>query len=216
LVVFDPILEFLAERVKEISSKSVRHALRPLISIADRTRCTFINVHHLNKDQKQSAAYRIADSHQFIAIYRAGFLVAKDPHDPLVRVAQPIKTSHAPEGAVPAWQFQLRNDEKRRVPVVNNLRVYSRGNADRMLNEEVRKKEATKTSEAEKFIRDIKNGATMAEIESLRASTSITKKTFDYALRRLKDAKAVETRPTGEGAQRALFRVPPGNSEKAK
>ena len=117
---------------------------------------------------------------------------------------------------MPAWQFQLRNDEQRQVPVVSDLSVYTRGNADWMINEDARKKEATKTSEAEKFIRGIEDGTTMAEIECLRANTSITKKTFDYALRRLKDARVVETRPTGEGAQRALFRVSPGNSEKAK
>jgi hypothetical protein len=216
LVVFDPILEFLAESVREISSKSVRRALGPLVSIADRTRCTVVNVHHLNKDRKQSAAYRIADSHQFIAIYRAGYLVAKDPHDPLIRVAQPIKTSHAPEGDVPAWQFQLRNDEQRKVPVVSDLRIYSRGDADYMLNEDVRKAEDSKAAEAEKFILGIEDGMEMAEIDSLRTGTPITKKTFENTLRRLKDAKVVETRSTGEGAKRALFRVTPGNSEKAE
>jgi exosome complex RNA-binding protein Csl4 len=99
---------------------------------------------------------------------------------------------------------------------VSDLSVYTRGNADWMLNEEVRKKEATKTSEAEKFIRGIEDGTTMAEVENLRASTSITKKTLENALHLLKDAKVVETRPTGVGAKRALFRVTPGNSEKAK
>jgi hypothetical protein len=117
---------------------------------------------------------------------------------------------------VPAWQFQLRNDEQRQVPVVSDLSVYTRGNADWMLNEEVRKKEAPKTSEAETFIRGIEDGTTMDKIKDLRASTSITQKTFENALHRLKKARVVDTRSTGDGAQRALFRVAPGNSEKAK
>jgi len=216
LVVFDPILEFLSDKVNTISSKSVRSALRPVSAIADRTRCTFVNIHHLNKDQKQSAAFRIADSHQFIAIYRAGYLVGKDPDDPLIRVAQPIKTNHAPEGAVPAWQFQLRNDEQRQVPVVSDLQIYTRGNADWMINEEVRKKQTSKASEAERFIRGIPEGTTMAEIENLRADTSITQKTLENALHELKETGLVETRPIGEGAKRALIHLVPQNGEKAE
>jgi hypothetical protein len=135
----------------------------------------------------------------------------------LIRVAQPIKTSHAPEGDVPAWQFRLRNDEQRKVPVVSDLQIYTRGNADWMLNEEVQKKEATETSKAKNFFLGIEDGTTMAEIEDLRTSkTKITKKTSESALRLLKEAKVVETRPTGEGAKRALFRVHPGNGEKAE
>ena len=82
IVVFDPLTAFMSSNVDSHNDLSVRQALWPLKSLAQRTGCAIIVVRHLNKGGTGvKAIYRGNGSIAFIGAARCGHAVARDPED---------------------------------------------------------------------------------------------------------------------------------------
>jgi hypothetical protein len=70
LVIIDPITAFLGDGIDSNNDAKVRKALAPLAIVLAETGCAALAIRHLNKDKKQSAAYRGGGSVAFGAVAR--------------------------------------------------------------------------------------------------------------------------------------------------
>lgn len=82
LVVIDPLNAHLGEKVSTKSDHSVRRALAPLASMAQRLGIAVVVVAHLNKSQGTDALYRVGGSIGFVGGARSLLLFTRDPEDP--------------------------------------------------------------------------------------------------------------------------------------
>ena len=108
LVIIDPLNAFLGGEIDSYKDQDVRRALMPLSMLAEKTRCTFILVRHLNKGDGTKAIYRGGGSIGIGAASRAEFLVDRDPDDSERRVFAPVKFNLGPKP--PALAYRLIND----------------------------------------------------------------------------------------------------------
>jgi hypothetical protein len=95
LVIVDPLMAFLGEKIDAHKDQDVRRALTPLAALADRTGAAVQLVRHLNKGEGKSPVYRGGGSIGIIGAARMGSLVAADPRDENRRVLAPTKNNLA-------------------------------------------------------------------------------------------------------------------------
>jgi RecA/RadA recombinase len=82
LVVIDPLVAHLPERINSWQDQSVRSALAPLHRLAEESGAAFLLVGHLNKGQGNKPLQRIGGSIAIPAAARSVLLLARDPSDP--------------------------------------------------------------------------------------------------------------------------------------
>ena len=95
LVVIDPLMAFLGEKIDAHKDQDVRRALAPLAAVAERTGASVQLVRHLNKGEGKTPVYRGGGSIGIIGAARVGSLVAVDPQDENRRVLAPTKNNLA-------------------------------------------------------------------------------------------------------------------------
>ena len=95
LVIVDPLMAFLGEKIDAHKDQDVRRALTPLAAMADRTGAAVQLVRHLNKGEGKIPVYRGGGSIGIIGAARMGSLVAVDPQDENRRVLAPTKNNLA-------------------------------------------------------------------------------------------------------------------------
>jgi putative DNA primase/helicase len=81
LVVIDPLMAHLPERVNSWRDQSVRRALAPLARMAAERGCAVLVVGHLNKARGIDPLYRAGGSVGIPAAARSALLLARDPED---------------------------------------------------------------------------------------------------------------------------------------
>lgn len=109
LVMIDPVMTYLGDKVNANNTQQVLRALTPLADLAERTRAAIVMLRHLNKDRTGAALYRGQGAMGFIGVARSAMIVARDPdHEGLVVVAQ-NKSNLGPP--VPSLTFALVNCE---------------------------------------------------------------------------------------------------------
>jgi hypothetical protein len=109
LVVIDPIMAFLEAALANGSDASARQALLPLIRLADEHRCAMLLHRHLNKSSGVQSVYRGGGSIGIIGACRSGWLVARDPHDPIRRVLAEVKNNLAAPQPSLAYTIQAQD-----------------------------------------------------------------------------------------------------------
>lgn len=97
IIVLDPLMAFLGDKVDSHSDHSVRRALHPLYRLAQDSGAAVIVVRHLNKGSGGRAIYRGGGSIAFIGAARAAYTVGRDPDDRLKRVMACVKMNIAAE-----------------------------------------------------------------------------------------------------------------------
>jgi len=101
LVIVDPLVAFLGERVRATNDQQVRRALTPLAALTQRTGVAVLAIRHLTKNERASAKYRGGGSIGLLGAARAVFLAAAHPTDPTCKILVPVKTNlSAPPAAV--------------------------------------------------------------------------------------------------------------------
>jgi AAA domain len=110
LVVIDPIMAFLDERVLSMSDQSVRRLLYPLAQLAAHHGCVVLLIRHLNKGRGSRSLYRGSGSIAFLGACRSGWLVARDPGSPTVCVMAQLKNNLAAPQPSLAYQLLPRKD----------------------------------------------------------------------------------------------------------
>jgi hypothetical protein len=81
LVVIDPLMAHLPEKVNSWRDQSVRRALAPLARVAGQHNCAVVVIGHLNKDRGKDPLYRSGGSMGVPAAARSALLLARDPND---------------------------------------------------------------------------------------------------------------------------------------
>ena len=92
LVIIDPLMSVLSERIDTHRTREVRFALDPLAKLADRTRSVVLGVCHFNKSSGTDAASLLSGSHAFRDVPRSIFGFARDDDDNS-RVMTQVKNS---------------------------------------------------------------------------------------------------------------------------
>ncbi|HLS16188.1 MAG TPA: AAA family ATPase, partial [Beutenbergiaceae bacterium] len=94
LVVIDPLMSVIGERIDTHREREVRSALDPLAKIADRTDCVILGIAHFNKGNGTDAASLITGSGAFKNVPRSIFGFARDESDDAGgRVMSQVKNS---------------------------------------------------------------------------------------------------------------------------
>jgi hypothetical protein len=94
LLVIDPLSAFLGRSVN--NDQSVRQALEPLATLAERHGVAVVAVRHLNKSQGQRAMYRGLGSIGIVAVARSQFACGPSPKDSNLRVLAHSKSTGSP------------------------------------------------------------------------------------------------------------------------
>jgi hypothetical protein len=113
LVVLDPLLAFLDERVQYGSDPSVRQALGPLMRLAEQYGCAMLLHRHLTKRGGQEALYRGLGSIALVAACRFAMLVERDPRKPSQRVLAQVRHSLGRPQPSLAYQITAGKTEDR-------------------------------------------------------------------------------------------------------
>jgi len=101
LVVVDPLMAHLPDRINSWRDQSVRRALAPLQRLAEENGCAVVVVVHLNKGASDDPIQRVGGSIGITGAARSVLLLARDPDDPdsdagLRRVLAHIKSNYGP------------------------------------------------------------------------------------------------------------------------
>lgn len=81
LLVIDPLMAYLGEKVNEYQDKDIRRALAPLSRAAEATGAAIVLVRHFTKGGGANPVYRGGGSIGIIGAARIGYAVARDPQD---------------------------------------------------------------------------------------------------------------------------------------
>jgi hypothetical protein len=92
LVVIDPIMSVISDRIDTHITRDVRRALDPLAKMADRTGAVILGIAHFNKASGTDAATLLSGSHAFRDVPRSLFGFARDDSDG-TRVMTQVKNS---------------------------------------------------------------------------------------------------------------------------
>jgi hypothetical protein len=92
LVVIDPIMSVISERIDTHVTRDVRRALDPLAKMADRTGTVILGIAHFNKASGTDAANLLSGSHAFRDVPRSIFGFARDDSEG-IRVMTQVKNS---------------------------------------------------------------------------------------------------------------------------
>lgn len=105
MLIIDPLMAFLGAEIDSFKDQHVRRALTPLSKVAEETGCTIVLVRHLNKGTGMNALQRGGGSIGIIGAARAGYIVARDPNDPELRIFAPSKFNLGPEPSALAYRL---------------------------------------------------------------------------------------------------------------
>jgi hypothetical protein len=78
LVVLDQLLSLLDHEINDYRAREVRHALEPVVAVADRTRCLFLGLAHFTKATGNDPLMLVSGSGAFGQLIRAGVGFARD------------------------------------------------------------------------------------------------------------------------------------------
>ncbi|MFH1022393.1 MAG: AAA family ATPase [Planctomycetota bacterium] len=110
LVVVDPVSAYMGAGTDSHKNTDVRRVLAPLAALAQSSGVAVLAVSHMSKGQGGKALYRSMGSLGFIAAARAAWLVARDKHDPALRLFVPIKNNLAP-GGVAGLSYRIESSD---------------------------------------------------------------------------------------------------------
>jgi hypothetical protein len=110
LVVIDPLMVHLSEKVDPHKDADIRRVLSRLGQLAQRHGLAIIGVVHLNKNSQESEVlHRVMGSTAIIAAARSGLLVAAEPDDTDHRIIGSIKSNLAEPP--PSLRFHIGGNE---------------------------------------------------------------------------------------------------------
>ena len=105
LVIIDPLMAYLGDRVNSWSDQSIRRALSPLANLAQESGAAILVVRHLRKSDDGPAIYRGGGSIGIIGQARTGLLVAEDPGNSDNRILAVTKCNVAAKA--PSLRFRF-------------------------------------------------------------------------------------------------------------
>jgi putative DNA primase/helicase len=96
LVIVDPFVAYLSEKVDSAKDQHARRVMAQLAALAERTRSSILLLRHLRKATAPNALYRGGGSIGIIAAARVGLILARSPVDPALLVLAGTKSNVGP------------------------------------------------------------------------------------------------------------------------
>jgi AAA domain len=108
LVVLDPLLSLLDHEINDYRAREVRHALEPVVAVADRTHCLFLGLAHFTKATGSDPLMLVSGSGAFGQLIRAGVGFARDEEaDGEALVLSQIKNNLGRED-LPSLKYEIQ------------------------------------------------------------------------------------------------------------
>jgi putative DNA primase/helicase len=207
LVVIDPILAHLGEKVDSYKDQSVRRVLAPLSRLAAKHRCAVVTVLHPNKATHTDVLARISGSGAFPAAARSTLLFARDPDDPdgehgLRRALAHVKCNVGPLRPTRLYEVQpvtlpaTANDPEVATSRLVQLDEISPHDGRSLLSAASTEEGTGKLAEAKEFLLGELGGGAAVPVKQLFAQAAdlgISEKT----VRRAKGALGVDKKKNG-------------------
>jgi hypothetical protein len=161
LVVVDPLVAFLGEKVNSWRDQDVRRAIAPLARLAERERLAVEPVLHVNKAQTTDVLDRVGGSVAFTAAARSVLVFGTDPNAPdgeggSQRVLVHVKCNVGPLAPTLVYRLEgraVRGDEGTVIPTSRAVEVgLSDVTADELLRR-ITPDERSERDEAQDFLR---------------------------------------------------------------
>jgi len=107
LILLDPLLSRLDEKLDTHKDAEVRLALEPLAALADRCGANVLGIIHVNKGTGRDALTSIMGSRAFTAVARSVLYVMTDPDDATLRILGLAKNSLGKLDA-PGYKYRIK------------------------------------------------------------------------------------------------------------
>ena len=193
MVVIDPLLSVIGEKINTHQSREVRSALDPLARIADRTGSVVMGIAHFNKGAGTDASSLITGSGAFKDVPRTVFGFARDEADDGdQRVMTQTKNSLGPEGPSLSYTLTEAVVDTRLGPAITSRFTFT-GESDRSVADLLRdsrsgEDETTERDEAAEWLVDhlTENGGEANAGDTIKAAAGhgIAKRTLQRARKR--------------------------------
>ena len=105
LVIFDPLVDFLAPGTDPNNEVAVSEALKPLVRLAEEMGLAVVRVRHLNKKTEAKGVYRMLGSAAFIQKARVIMQIRQDPEHEDGRILSCEKNNYARKPAALAFRI---------------------------------------------------------------------------------------------------------------
>lgn len=203
LLIIDPIMALLGDKVDSYRDQDVRTITTPLARLAEELDISILIVRHPNKSASSNALMRGGGSMAFIGAARVGWVVGKHPDNPEVRILAVAKSNI---GAMPeSLEFRLDNDLEQQCARVHWM-GKSEISADNLYTEQSGE-EKSLTEEAMDWLQEFlsQNGMDSATVKREATKNGITNK----SLRRAREKLGVLTPREGSGTNHITMWVLP-------
>lgn len=195
LVVIDPLMAFLPEKVSAHKDQDIRRALSPLAALAERTGTAVVVVRHLNKAVGSNPLYRGGGSIGIVGAARSALLVARDPEDEDVRVFAPLKQNLSTPASSLKYSIETAPNGAARVEWKGTTPFGAKDLLKPQVGDE---EERSALAEARQFLQDELSDGPMYSVQVLKngRQAGISEPT----LRRAKNALKVRSEKEGDGS----------------
>jgi hypothetical protein len=110
MVVVDPLLSMIGDKIDTHGARDVRKALDPLAKIADRTGAVILGIAHFNKGSSTDVGDLISGSHAFRDVPRAIFGFVRNDEEG-TRVMTQVKNSLGRDDDLPSLTYEIRSTQ---------------------------------------------------------------------------------------------------------
>jgi AAA domain len=197
LVVLDPILSHLSGKVDSYKDHEVKRALKPLVSLLNRTGTTGIGVHHLTKDTTRGAGFAGQASGAFRNTARSVLVMAIHDEDDRIRLLEVVKSNFARVGVGRRYRLELVKvaGVKTEQPVLVDDGVADKS-VDAALSGAIRERAEVPRAQIREFIRrELADGAKTREHLNARAKDELgvsADALYKRGLSPMKDAEEIQ------------------------
>jgi putative DNA primase/helicase len=195
LVVIDPLMAFLPEKVSAHKDQDIRRALSPLAALAERTGVAVVVVRHLNKAVGSNPLYRGGGSIGIVGAARSALLVARDPEDEDVRVFAPLKQNLSTPASSLKYTIETAPNGAARVEWKGTTPFAAKDLLKPQVGDE---EERSALAEAKQFLQDELSDGPMHSVQVLKNGRQAG--VSEPTLRRAKTALKVRSEKEGDGS----------------
>ena len=199
LIIVDPLMAYLDERVNSNRDQDVRRALRSLARLAETTGAAVACVRHLNKMAGGNALYRGGGSIGIIGAARSGLVVGPHPEDASRHIVASTKCNLA--APPPSLVYRLEDAGNGMARVV--WEGVTAHDASAILGQPVDDEERSALDEAKSFLADALAGGRRPSLDVQKEARQTGIR--DMTLRRARRALTVQVQRDGFGPGSVVY-----------
>jgi hypothetical protein len=205
LVIIDPLMAYIGEKVDVNKANQVRHVTAKLAALADKYQCAILSVRHLTKSKGTRAVYQGQGNVDLTAAVRSELLAGHDPEDDNIKAIVHIKSNLAKKGPAIGYRMESAGHDDR------DCRFSWTGISDLSYSQMFASEEGgTKLNEAMEFLIEILKGCKVLSetISKLAAERGISPATLNRAKKKLGVISKGEYGTGKKGADKWYWEMP--------